>query len=141
MSNDHKRTTITLKQRKICTKNYTRKRCPPNQFFIKLITKSNKNLRLQFFQVTTFLNQMTPIIVILWKTTKTYKKGCKFAKITKIGFMKTCCSKKKEHLRKIKPLWRANCISKHNWCELYVEILIYNLTEIKLADLKNLFFY
>ena len=64
----------------------------------------------------------------------------KFAKIPKIGFMKTGDSKKKDHLRKIKPLWGANCISKDKWCELYIQMLSYNLTEIKLADLKNIFF-
>ena len=48
--------------------------------------------------------------------------------------MKTGCSKK----RKLKPLWRANCISKDKLCELYIEMLSYNLTEIKLTDFKNL---
>ena len=62
----------------------------------------------------------------------------KYAKITKIGFMKTGCSKKKDHLRKIKLLWTANCISIDKWCELYIEMLSYNLKETKLADLKNL---
>ena len=38
------------------------------------------------------------------KKTKAYQKGGKFAKITKIVFMKTGCSKKKDHSRKIKPL-------------------------------------
>ena len=52
--------------------------------------------------------------------------------------MKTGCSKKKDHLRKIKPLLRANCISIDKRCELFIEMLSYNLTEIKLADLKNL---
>ena len=55
--------------------------------------------------------------------------------------MKSGCSKKKDHVRKIKLLWRANCVSKDKWCELYIEMLSYNLTEIKLADLKNLFFF
>ena len=44
-----KRTTNTGKKRKICTKNYERKRCPPNQLNIKLITKNNKNLFFAFF--------------------------------------------------------------------------------------------
>ena len=81
---------------------------------------------------------MTLIIVILWKENKNLQKRGKFAKITKIGLMKTGCSKKKDHLGKIKPLWRANCIRKDKWCELYIEMLSYSLKEIKLADLKNL---
>ena len=62
----------------------------------------------------------------------------KYAKITKIGFMTTGYSKKKDHLRKIKPLCKANSVSIDKLCELYIEILSYNLTDIKLADLKNL---
>ena len=38
-------------------------------------------------------------------------KNSKYAKLTKIGFMKTGCSKRKDHLRKIEPFGRANCIS------------------------------
>ena len=49
---------------KICTKNYARKRCPPNQLNIKLTTKNNKNLCLHFLKVTKLENQMTPIIII-----------------------------------------------------------------------------
>ena len=114
----------------------------PNQLNIKLITKNNENLRLHFFQVTTFESKMTPIIVILWKENKNLQKKGKFAKITKIGFMKTGCSKKKDQLRKIKPLWRANCFSKDKGCELYIEMLSYNLTEIILRRFqKSIFFF
>ena len=38
------RTTNTGKNEK-----FARKRCPPNQLYIKLITKNNKNLRFHFF--------------------------------------------------------------------------------------------
>ena len=138
MSYDYKKNDKYRPKRKIWTKCYAGKRCPPNQLNIKLITKINKNLRLHFLQLTLFVSQMTPIIVILRKENKNLQKRGKFAKITKIGFMKTGCSNKKDHLRKIKPLWRANCISKNRWCELCIEMLSYNLTEIKLADLKNL---
>ena len=55
--------------------------------------------------------------------------------------MKTGCSKKKEYLRKVKPLWRAKCISKDKRFELYIEMLSCNLTEIKFADLKDLFLF
>ena len=44
---------------------------------------------------------MTPIFVILWKENKNLQKRGKYAKSTKIGFMKTGCPKKKVHLRKI----------------------------------------
>ena len=47
----------------------------PNQLNIKPITKNIKNLRLHFLQVTTFVSQMTPIIVILLKKQKPTKKG------------------------------------------------------------------
>ena len=77
---------------------------PPNQLNFKLITKHNKNLRLHFLQVTTIVNQMTPIIVILWKEYENLQKWGRYTKITKIGFMKNGCSKRKDHLRKIKPL-------------------------------------
>ena len=78
------------KERQIHANNekFARKRCPPYQFNIKLIIKNNKNLCLHFLQATTFVSQMTPIIVILWKKTKTYIKEGKFAKITKIVFQK-----------------------------------------------------
>ena len=45
---------------KLCTKTMS-----PNQLNIKLITKNKKNLRLHFLQVTSFVNQMASIIVIL----------------------------------------------------------------------------
>ena len=110
------------------------------QLNIMLITKNNKNLRMQFLKSTNFVNQMVPIILMLWKENRKLQKSGKYAKITKIGFKKTGCSQKKNHLRKIKPLWRANCISLDKSCELYIEMLSYNLTGIKLSDLKNLFF-
>ena len=97
---------------------------------IKLITKSIKNLRFHFSQVTTLVSQMTPIIVILWKEQKNLQKRVEnLQKSQKIGFMKTGCSKKKDHLKKIKMLWRANYISKDRWRELYIEKLSYNLTK------------
>ena len=130
-----KRTTNTGK---ICTKNCARKRCPTNQLNIKLITKNNQNPPLRFLQVTTFVSQMTPIIVIPWKENKNLQKRGRIAKITKIGFMKTGFSKKKVYLRKIKPLWRANVVLNDKRCELYIEMLSYILSEIKLADLKNI---
>ena len=43
MSLDYKNNDKYKKKRKICTKNYARKRCPPNQFNIKQITKKNKS--------------------------------------------------------------------------------------------------
>ena len=46
----------------------------PNQLNFKLITKNNKNSRLHFLQLTTFVIQMTPNIVILWKENKNLKK-------------------------------------------------------------------
>ena len=95
---------------------------------IKVITKNNKNLCLHFCRWQHFDT--------VKKQQKTTKKG-KFAKITKVGFMKTGCSKKKNYLRKKKHLWRANGFSKDKWCYLYLEMLSYNLTETKLADLKN----
>ena len=48
---------------------------------IKVSIKSNKNLRLHFLLVT-FVSQMTPIIVILWRENKNLQKRGKIAKIT-----------------------------------------------------------
>ena len=42
-------------------------------------------------------------------------------------------------MKKMKPLLRANCTSLDKRCEFYIEMLSYNLTEIKLAELKNFF--
>ena len=47
------------------TKNYARKRCPLNQLNINLVTKNNKDLRYDCLKITTSVNQMTPIIMIL----------------------------------------------------------------------------
>ena len=77
-------------QEKSCTKTMS-----PQSLNIKVITKNNKSLRLHFLQVTTFVIQMKPIIVILWKETKHLQKRGNFAKITKFGVMKTGFSKKK----------------------------------------------
>ena len=43
MSYDYKKNEKYRQKRKICTKNFARKRCPPNQLNFKLITKNNKN--------------------------------------------------------------------------------------------------
>ena len=56
----------------------------------------------------------------------------KYTKITKIGFMKTGCSKNKDHLRKKKPLLRANCVLIDKWRDLYIEMFSYNLTQNKI---------
>ena len=128
-----KRRQIQAKTKNLHEK-FCRKTMSPNQLISKLITKNNKNLR---FQVTTFVSHMTPIIVIR----KNLQKGGNVVKITKNGFTKTSCSQKKDRLRKIKPLWRANWISKDKWYELYIEMLSYDLVEIKLADLKNLYLF
>ena len=42
MSYDYKKNNKYKQKRKICTKNYAGKRCPPNHLNIKLITKNNK---------------------------------------------------------------------------------------------------
>ena len=77
MSYDYKKNDKYRQKQKICAKNYARKRCPPNQLNIKLITKNNKNLRLHFLQVTT---------IVVWKENKNLQKWGKYTKITKIGF-------------------------------------------------------
>ena len=74
MSNDYKMNKYR-QAGNICTKNFARKRCHLNQLNNKLITKNNKNLRLHFLQVTTFVSQLQPIIVILWKENKNLQKS------------------------------------------------------------------
>ena len=49
MSYDYKKNNKYRQKRKICAKNYARKRCPPNQLNIKLITKNNKKSSFEFF--------------------------------------------------------------------------------------------
>ena len=43
MPYDYKKNDKYRQKQKICTKNYTRKRCPPNQLKIRLITINKKN--------------------------------------------------------------------------------------------------
>ena len=131
MSYDYKNNGKYRTKLKICI-------CPPNQLNMKLINKNIKDLCEDCFQVPKFVNQMTPIILLLWKENKNLQKKSNMQKLRKLVFMKTGFSKKKDHSRKIKPLWRANCFSIDKWCDLYKEMLSYNLTGIKLADLKNL---
>ena len=138
MSHDYKKNDKYRQKLAIGTKNFARKQPLPNQLNIKLITNINKIIRFYFLKATKFVNQMTPIIVKLWKENKNLQKRGKYAKMTKIGFMKTGYSKKKDHMRKIKSLWIANCISIENFCELYIKMLSYNSTKIILAGLKNL---
>ena len=42
----------------------------PNQLNIKLTTKNIEHIRLHLLKVTTFVNQMTPIILIHWEENK-----------------------------------------------------------------------
>ena len=56
----------------------------PYQLNIKVITKNSKNLCLHFLQVTRFVRQMTPIIVIMRKENKTYKKEAILQKSQKL---------------------------------------------------------
>ena len=105
---------------------------------IVLFIKNIENLWLRFFKVKKCVNQLTPIIEILWKENKNLRKWwiCKNHKY----FMKTGFTKQKDHLRKIKPLGKEKCISIDKWRDLSLEMLSYKLTEIGLAILKNLFF-
>ena len=43
MSYDYKKNDKHWQKRKICTKNYARKRCPPSQLNVQLITKNKKS--------------------------------------------------------------------------------------------------
>ena len=55
--------------------------------------------------------------------------------------MKTGRSKKKEHSRKIKAFRRAICITKDKCCDLYIEMLSYNLTEAKIGRTQKCLFF
>ena len=67
-----------------------------SQLFIKLITKNNKKT---FFcivlQVTTFVSQMRPIIVILWKEYKNLQKGAILQKSRKTVLWKLVVPRRK----------------------------------------------
>ena len=57
----------------------------PNQPKIKLITKNNKNIRLHFLQLTTFVNQTHPLLWYCEKKTKPTK-GSNIPKSRKLVF-------------------------------------------------------
>ena len=138
MSYDYKKNDKYRQKLNFCTKNYARKRCPPNQLNINVITKNNENLRLDCLKVTTFVNQMRSIIVILRKENRNLQKRAKMQKSRKLVLWKQVVRRKNNNLRKLKTFWRANCVLIDKWCELYKETLSYNLTQIKLEDIKNL---
>ena len=94
---------------------------------IKLIIKTIENLQLHFIKVRKILNQMTPINEILCKENKNIEKRGEFAKTTTI-LCKLVVPTKKDHLRKIKPFWRAKYISKDKWPDLSLEMQTYKLT-------------
>ena len=102
MSNDYKKNDKYRQELKFCTKNYARKRCPPNQLNIKLITK-NKKTPFAFFKSKKFCKSNDAHYCDTVRREQKPTKRGKYAKITKNGFMKTCCSKKKDPLRKLKP--------------------------------------
>ena len=111
MSFDYKKNDKYRQKLKICTKNFARKRCPPNQLNIELITKNKKKSSFAFFAGDNIVKSNdAPYCDTVKRKQKPTKRG-KFAKITKIGFMTTGCSKKKDNLRKRKPLCRINCVS------------------------------
>ena len=111
-------------ERKICPKTVSQ---PIN---IRLFIKNIENLRLHFIKLKTIVNQMTPIIEKLWKENKNLQKKGRLCKNHEC-IMKTGCTKQKDLLRKIKPLWRANCISIDKWLDLSLEMLNYKLTSLQ----------
>ena len=104
MSYDYEKNDKYKQTLKICTKNYARKRCPPNQLNIKLITKNNKNLSLHFLKNDNICKSNGAHYCDTVKRKQKSTKKDKYVKVTKIGFMKTGCSKKKDHSRKTNPL-------------------------------------
>ena len=61
---------------------------------IKLFIKNIENFRFQFIKVKNIVNQMTPIIEILWKDNKNLQKRGEYAKITNILWKLVVPSKK-----------------------------------------------
>ena len=51
-------------------------------FNIKLFIKNIENLRLRFIKVKKIVNQMTPVIEILWKENKDLQKRGEYSKFT-----------------------------------------------------------
>ena len=74
-----------------------------NQLNIKLITKTKKIFVCNFFSGENICKSNDVHYCDTVKRKQKPTKRDKYAKITKIDFMKTGCSKKKDHLRKIKP--------------------------------------
>ena len=52
-------------------------------------------------------------------------------------FIKTGCTKNKDQLRTLKPLYRANFCSIDKRSDLTIEMLSYKLTEVRLANRRN----
>ena len=100
MSNDYKK--IEKKSQNLHEKLYT-KTMSPNQLNIKVITKNKKPL-FAFFAGYNICKSKDAHYCDSVKKKQNLQKRGKFLKITKTGFVKTGCSKKKDHLRKRKPL-------------------------------------
>ena len=101
----------------------------------ELFTKNIKNIWLQFGQMT----RGAPLFVMMWKENKTYKIGriCKKLEY----FLKKPVLSRKNDLRRIKPLQIPNCSGLDKWCDLSKRMLSYTLAEIRLANLRNQFFF
>ena len=108
---------IEAKRKKYCTKKFARKRCP-SQLILSCSLKT-----LKIFDCVLLKRKKVKIIELLWEENKSLQKGASMQ-----FFLKTVCTEQKDHLRKIKPLWRANCIWLDNQRDLFSEMLSYKLT-------------
>ena len=122
--------------KKNCTKNFARNWCP-SQLNIKLFTKNKNNFRLRFLQMTTFVDQMTPIIVKIWKENKKPTKSANM-QLSRIFYENWLYQEQRPYEGK-KLLWREIRSSLDKGCDLIIEMLSYKLTEIRLANLNNQF--
>ena len=124
---------------KLCTKAMS----PPINSILRWSLKKIKILVCIFCR-TTIVSQMTPIIVIVWKENKNLLKRRQIWKNHENWFYENWFFQEERPFEENKTVMKSKFyFSKVKWCELYIEMLSYNLTEIKLADLKKIlsFFY
>ena len=106
----------------------------PNQLNIKPITKNNKNLRSNFLQVTTFVNDAHYCDAVKRKQKPTKK--LQICKNHENWIYENWLFQEERQFEEQNHYWEQNVFQKINDV-ICIEMLSYNLTEIKFSDLKN----
>ena len=129
------------KQKRRIQAKFARKRCPPNQLNTKVYTENNKKSSFAIFLGNNICKSNDPHYCNTVKRKQKPTKNRQICKIQENWFYENWLFQEERPFEEKKPLWRANCISKNKWCELFIENLSNNLTEIKLTDHKIYLFF